>query len=85
MILWDKVPINLFIDETFLKDPFKYITEEGFKLKDQKIVISKILKHDEAHPVGLEERVQRLEEWMGRFNIHLERLMQNENDNGHFP
>ena len=46
MILWDKVPINLFIDETFLKDPFKYITEEGFKLKDQKIVISKILKHD---------------------------------------
>ena len=46
MILWDKVPINLFIDETFLKGPFKYITEEGFKLKDQKIVISKILKHD---------------------------------------
>ena len=46
VILWDKVPINLFNDEIFLKDPFKYITEEGFKLKDQKIVISKTLKHD---------------------------------------
>ena len=39
----------------------------------------------EAHPVSLEKRVQRLEEWMGRFNIHFERLMQNENDNGHLP
>ncbi|EGB04236.1 hypothetical protein AURANDRAFT_67389 [Aureococcus anophagefferens] len=46
VILWDKVPIDLFTKEKFLKDPFKYITEEGFKLKDQKFVISKILKHD---------------------------------------
>lgn len=48
VILWDKVPIDLFTKEKFLKDPLKYITEEGFKLKDQKFVISKILKHDKA-------------------------------------